>query len=80
MTQIPENLIDFLYWVKERTERFWSLDPKTTSNDFVCEDWIYGAKWIGLSEPEIDAIEAKYSIKFTAEHRAFLKILHTIIG
>lgn len=78
MIQIPENFIDFLYWVKERTETFWSIDPKTSPNDFVCEDWIYGAKWIGLSEPEIDAIEIKYSIKFTAEHRAFLKILHTI--
>ena len=78
MIKIPENLIDFLYWVKERTELFWSIAPQTSSNDFVCGDWIYGAKWIGLSENEIDAIEIRYSIKFTLEHREFLKILHTI--
>uniref|UniRef100_UPI004049977F hypothetical protein n=1 Tax=Flavobacterium sp. TaxID=239 RepID=UPI004049977F len=78
MTKIPENFVEFLYWVKEITESFWSIDPKTSTNDFVCEDWIYGAKWIGLSESEIDNVEIKYSIKFTLEHRAFLKILHTI--
>lgn len=78
MIKIPKNYIEFLYWIKERTELFWSIDPKTSTNDFVCEDWIYGAKWIGLSESEIDKIEIKYSIKFTSEHREFLKILHTI--
>ncbi len=78
MIQIPENFTEFLYWIKERTELFWSIDPNTSTNDFVCEDWIYGAKWIGLSESEIDKIEIKYSIKFTSEHREFLKILHTI--
>lgn len=75
---IPENITEFLYWIKERTELFWSIDPKTSSNDFVCEDWIFGAKWIGLSTKEIDEIEAKYSVKFTYEHREFLRILHTI--
>lgn len=75
---IPENITEFLYWIKERTEFFWSINPETSSNDFVCEDWIYGAKWIGLSEKEIDEIEISYSIKFTTEHREFLKILHTI--
>ncbi|MFB9077175.1 hypothetical protein ACFFLS_02955 [Flavobacterium procerum] len=75
---IPENITDFLYWVKERTELFWSINPKTSSNVFVCADWAYGAKWIGLSEAEIDEIEKKYSIKFIFEHREFLRILHTI--
>jgi hypothetical protein len=78
MITIPENLTEFLYWVKNRTETFWSINPKTTSNDFACEEWIYGAKWIGLSESQIDNIEIKYSVKFTPEHREFLKILHTI--
>lgn len=75
---IPENITEFLYWIKERTELFWSIDPKTSSNDFVCEDWIYGAKWIGLSKDEIDEIEIKYSVKFTFEHHEFLRVLHTI--
>lgn len=78
MTQIPENFTDFLYWVKEQTELFWSIDPKTSENDFICEEWIYGAKWIGMTESEIDTVEIKYRIKFTSEHRTFLKILHAI--
>lgn len=72
---IPQNLHDFLYWVKERTEAFWSRVPGAAIS---CEDWITGAKWIGLKDHEIDAIEAKYAIRFTPEHRLFLSILHTI--
>ncbi len=75
---IPENITEFLFWIKERTELVWSINPKTSSNDFVCEDWIYGAKWVGLSLKEIDEIEIKYSVKFSNDHREFLRILHTI--
>jgi hypothetical protein len=78
MTNIPQNLTEFLYWVKEQTEAFWSIDPKKSAADFVCDDWIFGAKWIGLTDNEINNIEKKYTIKFTPEHREFLKILHTI--
>jgi len=78
MDKIPENYIDFLYWVKERTESFWSKDPETSQEDFVCDDWIYGAKWTGLTDEEISSIECKYSIEFTPEHKDFLRILHTI--
>lgn len=78
MDKIPENYIDFLHWVKERTESFWSKDPKTSEEDFVCDDWIYGAKWIGLTDEEISNIELKYSIAFAPEHKDFLRILHTI--
>lgn len=78
MPKIPKNLIDFLHWVKEQTELFWSIDPKTSTNDFVCEEWIYGAKWKGLTEEQINDIEKKYAIIFTPEHRLFLRILHTI--
>jgi hypothetical protein len=75
---IPEDLTEFLYWVKERTETFWSKNEITSNGDFVCDDWIYGAKWQGLKDSEIDEIEEKYQIKFTPDHREFLKILHTI--
>ncbi|MGO4773261.1 hypothetical protein ACEN2I_16480 [Flavobacterium sp. W22_SRS_FK3] len=78
MEKIPENYIDFLYWVKERTESFWSKDPETSLEDFVCDDWMYGAKWIGLTDEEISNIERKYVIEFTPEHKDFLRILHTI--
>lgn len=78
LIQIPENLTDFLYWVKERTETFWSVDPDSSTADFTCDKRFHGAKWIGLKAEEIDAIEEKYDIKFTPEHRVFLSILHTL--
>jgi hypothetical protein len=77
MIMIPEDFTAFLYWIKERTEKHWSRDTKTTTHASP-EDWLEGAKWIGLKESEIDNIEVKYSIKFTPEHRTFLKVLHTI--
>lgn len=66
----PENIDDFLTWVKVTTETAWS---KASTEDFF-----YGAQWMPLSEEEIDNLELKYSIKFGDEHRAFLRILHTI--
>lgn len=78
MEKIPEDYTEFLHWVKERTEKFWSKNPETSEDDFVCENWAYGAKWIGLSDTQIDSIENKYAIKFSSEHREFLKVLHSI--
>ncbi len=66
----PESLTDFLYWIKETTEAYWSKLP--------AEKKMYGAKWLPLTEEQIDTLESKYSLKFYIEHRAFLKILHTI--
>lgn len=76
--QIPENLTAFLHWVKERTESFWSVDTANTNNEFVCEKWLHGATWKGLTEDEINGVEKQYAVKFTPEHREFLKILHAI--
>ncbi|RPD50409.1 hypothetical protein DNI29_06355 [Hymenobacter sediminis] len=78
MNQIPENLTEFLYWVKAKTELFWSINPGTSKNKIVCENWLFGAKWVGLSEKQVNDVEKKYSIAFTPEHREFLRILHTI--
>jgi len=75
---IPEDYTEFLYWVKETTEAFWSKNPETSEDDFVCEDWAYGAKWIGMTDSEIEQTERKFNIKFTSEHKQFLRILHTI--
>lgn len=71
--EIPVNFIDFLYWIRERTENVWSVDDES-----FCPKGFYGAKWQPLSEEQIDSIELKYAIKFTSEHREFLKILHAI--
>ncbi|RAJ77255.1 hypothetical protein CLV59_10720 [Chitinophaga dinghuensis] len=70
MISFPEDLTDFLIWVRETTEAYWS---KVSS-----EELIHGAKWLPLSDSQIDELEATYAIKFDVEHRAFLKILHTI--
>ncbi|MDO6431524.1 hypothetical protein Q4E93_13045 [Flavitalea sp. BT771] len=78
MLRIPENYKDFFHWVKETTESFWSKGPLYSSDDFIPETWAYGAKWVPLTEDEINAIEQKYGVNFMPEHREFLKILHTI--
>jgi hypothetical protein len=69
---IPENLTEFLYWAKERTEKIWSVDDEN------CLKGFYGAKWQGLSDEQINEIEQKYEVRFTREHREFLKVLHAI--
>lgn len=74
MKTIPENFIEFLYWIKNETESLWGKDPEA----FHFEKWLHGAKWIGMTDNQIDEVEEKYCIKFTLEHRAFLKILHTL--
>ena len=76
--RIPEDLISFLYWLKERTEAYWKQGSILNDNSQDNESWIYGARWLGLEEALIDEIEHKFQITFAAEHREFLKILHTI--
>ncbi len=87
---IPENITDFLYWVKETTESSWSLEEnnetapidkneeKTENNEEEEYEWIYNAKWIGMDKEQIKDIEHKYQIQFTEDHRLFLQILHTL--
>jgi hypothetical protein len=77
MTIIPEDIHTFLYWVKDRTEAYWANNSNLI-NPLKDDTWLHGAKWIGLEEAQIDEIEIKYSIWFTLEHRAFLKVLHTL--
>lgn len=70
---IPEDYTEFFHWVKKRTEAFWS-----GATDKPCPEDMLGAKWIGMTAAQINATEAKYGIQFMPEHRAFLRILHTI--
>jgi hypothetical protein len=79
MITIPENLTEFLYWFKKRTEDFWSTSPEITHPEFIHpEDCMHGAKWIGMPEEDIDKMEKKYNITFSPEHREFLRVLHTL--
>ncbi|SFP01504.1 hypothetical protein SAMN05428949_7180 [Chitinophaga sp. YR627] len=76
---IPEDYNEFFYWVKERTETFWSKSKSSNNTEgYPCPEWVEGAKWIGMTNEQIDSIEAKYGITFMPAHRAFLHILHTI--
>lgn len=75
---IPDNYTDFLHWIKERTESSWAEEPVDDEDDEHSVKWLHGAKWVGLSEDEIDNVEKKYSITFNQEHRGFLKVLHAI--
>ncbi|MBO9659048.1 MAG: hypothetical protein J7527_09505 [Chitinophagaceae bacterium] len=65
----PENLTDFLYWIKEATEEYWcNMSPDLPGHN---------AKWLPLTDQQIDELEQKYSVKFGIEHRQFLRVLHT---
>lgn len=73
---IPKDYIEFLNWLKFKTEERWaSMNLQNVDEEFY---WMIGAKWIGMKESDIKEVEGKYQINFTQEHKAFLKILHTI--
>ena len=73
---IPNQLEDFLIWVKERTELVWSNNSSFELDEEL--NWVIGAKWQGLEAKEIVEIEKEFNLKFTDEHKLFLKILHSI--
>jgi hypothetical protein len=75
--EVPADINGFLYWIKAQTEAFWT-HPQESGAASKCPKWARNAKWIGLEDAEIDAAEQKYQLKFTPDHRAFLRILHTL--
>lgn len=79
---IPTNTETFFKWVKKRSEHYWSKEYQDSiaykDEKYKCEEWIIGAKWVGLSESEIQQIEEKYQVTFTDEHKLFLQTLHSI--
>ncbi len=77
MLKILENYTELLLCIKEITEECWSENALTMGDGSDCIDWI-GAKWVGLTDNQIDEIEHKYSVKFMPEHREFLRILHAV--
>jgi hypothetical protein len=72
----------FLAWLQAETERVWSrLSPKTLA-DFQrgglggCS-WRPATRWTGgLSDRDIDEIEARFGVHFPQDHRLFLQVLH----
>jgi hypothetical protein len=82
---IPRNFDDdFLNWFRDRTNQAWShwqTHPFSSYQDAGVggEDWEQGTGWrAGLSEGEIDEIEAEWSIHFPPDYRLFLHRLHTV--
>jgi len=75
--KIPEDLKEFLYWVKDRTEALWATEPPYECG--IIHKSFSGAKWIGgLTSRDIDKIENEFKLKFPPDIRLFLEILHTI--
>ncbi|NIG55361.1 hypothetical protein F3J22_17860 [Chitinophaga sp. Cy-1792] len=66
----PQDLTAFLEWIKVTTETYYSNLPPEAA--------MHGAKWLPLTDIQIDGLEEKYAIHFDVEHRAFLKVLHTL--
>ena len=56
--KVPTNYIGFLQWVKTETESHWQNMHQT--DDEQNNNWIIGAKWLGLEESHIKDIE-KYT-------------------
>ncbi len=81
-TSIPAELDPFLAWLKARTEAAWA-DYRTTPFEAFRESGVGGQSWRagttwrpGLTEPEIDAAERRWSLRFPADYRRFLGVLN----
>jgi len=81
-SHIPEQLGDFLVWLKQETEAAWAAYPTKTFEEFL-EDGVGGSSWRartkwqeGLEPKKIDAIEARWNIRFPDDYRQFLSSLN----
>ena len=84
-TNIPQHFDEaFLSWFQERTEETWRRYKTKTFEEFVAggsggSDWQRGTRWLGgLSEQEIAVIEQRYDLRFPADYRLFLRVLHSV--
>jgi len=84
-TNIPQHFDEaFLSWFQERTEETWRRYKTKTFEEFVAggsggSDWQRGTRWLGgLSEQEIAVIEQRYDVRFPADYRLFLRVLHSV--
>ena len=82
LPKVPDNLDDFLPWLKVQTEAAWAIHQTTTLDAFKAEgvggsSWRTGTQWqIGLDEPRIDALELHWELKFPKDYRQFLSVLN----
>ncbi|OUS08010.1 hypothetical protein A9Q96_04775 [Rhodobacterales bacterium 52_120_T64] len=77
-----DQLEKFLIWFRARTERYWENHTTQSLENFGQRgvgggDWRQGTHWKnGLSEIDIDRIEANWGVAFPKDYRAFLSILN----
>lgn len=82
----PEGSVDdaFLSWVQEHTERAWAAKRDPTIEDYLLasgrpggQEFRKGTRWgAGLTEEEIDNLEANFNVTFPQAYRNFLGRLH----
>jgi hypothetical protein len=74
----------FLAWFRSTTEGAWADYRPRSFEDYVARgiggrDWQPGTRWVGgLSDADIDAAEARWSVHFPPDYRLFLRTLHTV--
>jgi hypothetical protein len=79
----PEDLVSFLVWLRERTERAWTYIPPPKLEDFVRRgvggrSWQNGTKWqSGFSDEQLDRAQRQWGVEFPQEYRTFLQVLGT---
>lgn len=72
----------FLRWLGAATEEAWSREEEPTLADYEAwgvggSHWRRGTRWTGgLSDAELAQIERRFAVRFPADHRLFLQLLH----
>lgn len=88
-SSIPDGFgPEFLDWFRTRTEAHWASIPEATPEETLAKYvkwgsggswWQRGTKWLdGLSDEQIDAVEAKWDLRFPPDYQLFLQHLYTV--
>jgi hypothetical protein len=78
----PENMSEFFQWLRARTEESWAAVDMPTLGDFERRGvggsaWQPYTRWLsGLTDPQIDAAETQWGLRFPNDYRLFLRMLH----
>ena len=89
MSSIPDGFgPEFLDWFRTQTESWWATIPEAIPEETLAKSvqwgsggswWQRGIKWLGgLSDEQIDKVEARWNIRFPPDYRLFLQRLHTV--
>ncbi|HMB46713.1 MAG TPA: SMI1/KNR4 family protein, partial [Afifellaceae bacterium] len=79
---IPEELDEFLPWLKVRTEAAWVDFETATLEEFRQSgvggvSWRAGTKWqVGLDSEAIGDLEERWNVRFPEDYRQFLSLLN----